>query len=246
MEILQNTKAFLLAERRRQMKNYKRFVFSLFIFFSVFTTTLNVPAITYQYNDLRQLTEVIYDSGDKIIYTYDAMGNLINLTSIPAESKNQDTNTDTDSDSGQNSEPATKTISAQIFEYKGKYILFDINQVTASKTQNDRSSSLYGFYQVVTSQSTIKAFLVLNDKNSIPFYTDYNEAFRAYLNVIIDGTKTIEDAVAAAANVSSSSDELKGKFIYLPEKNSEGVYEISAQAGLYVDNDGIAKSINAN
>lgn len=39
----------------------------------------SVFAATYKYDDLNRLVEVIYDSGQKITYTYDAGGNILNI-----------------------------------------------------------------------------------------------------------------------------------------------------------------------
>jgi YD repeat-containing protein len=44
--------------------------------------SITAGAISYEYDDLGRLIEVIYDSGQKIVYTYDAGGNILSVKDV--------------------------------------------------------------------------------------------------------------------------------------------------------------------
>ena len=44
--------------------------------------SMTASAISYEYDDLGRLIEVIYDSGQKIVYTYDAGGNILSVKDV--------------------------------------------------------------------------------------------------------------------------------------------------------------------
>lgn len=50
---------------------------SVFVFIIIIFFTLNSFSVTYKYDELNRLVEVIYDSGTTVRYTYDAAGNIL-------------------------------------------------------------------------------------------------------------------------------------------------------------------------
>lgn len=69
-------------------KRWGSLVFGVVFFVSLITLSafnkVFAQADEYRYDDLNRLKEVIYDSGDRVVYTYDAAGNITETKKIIA------------------------------------------------------------------------------------------------------------------------------------------------------------------
>jgi YD repeat-containing protein len=61
-----------------------RFIIFLSLLIAFGLNTFRVQADEYRYDKLNRLVEVIYDSGDRVVYTYDASGNITSIDKIIA------------------------------------------------------------------------------------------------------------------------------------------------------------------
>ncbi|MDQ2085629.1 dockerin type I domain-containing protein [Herbivorax sp. ANBcel31] len=66
------------------MKTVKLFVQTTIVLLIVICVSLSAYAIQYKYDDLNRLVEVMYDSGQRVTYTYDAGGNILSVQSSAA------------------------------------------------------------------------------------------------------------------------------------------------------------------
>jgi len=63
------------------MKKLKLIILITSLLLTIVGLTISASAISYQYDDLGRLTEVSYESGRRILYKYDAAGNIISVNS---------------------------------------------------------------------------------------------------------------------------------------------------------------------
>ncbi len=67
------------------MKKLKNYIQTAVILLTLACTGVHACAVSYKYDNLNRLTEVIYDNGQKVTYTYDAGGNILTATNTKAE-----------------------------------------------------------------------------------------------------------------------------------------------------------------
>lgn len=71
------------------MNKLRRFLTTVIIVLMIASITIPVYGVTYKYDDLNRLIEVTYDSGQKIVYTYDAGGNMLTAQDVSPVKLNQ-------------------------------------------------------------------------------------------------------------------------------------------------------------
>ena len=67
------------------MKKLKNYIQTAVILLTIACAGIQACAVSYKYDNLNRLTEVTYDNGQKVTYTYDAGGNILTATSTKAE-----------------------------------------------------------------------------------------------------------------------------------------------------------------
>lgn len=67
-----------------KLSKLKKFILltTIFSVLVIIALSITASAATYKYDDLGRLTEVTYNSGQKIIYTYDAGGNILTVKEV--------------------------------------------------------------------------------------------------------------------------------------------------------------------
>lgn len=69
------------------MKNLRKIIASFIIVLGMFSNIVPALATTYNYDALGRVIKVIYDSGQKVCYTYDEAGNIISITASDNSAK---------------------------------------------------------------------------------------------------------------------------------------------------------------
>lgn len=69
----------------------RKIVYYLFTILSLLLSTPSIASVLYTYDDNGRIMSALYDNGVCVVYAYDANGNRLSQTTLPAGSANTST-----------------------------------------------------------------------------------------------------------------------------------------------------------